>query len=146
MLFPYTPSRFCLQILYFLFDSNNSLQTYEGFGPGLGPPPRGRYPDIVKSSFAGGYGWLFCDPASERGNEVVHYFLVLDLLQIEKYTLTLCFDCFSISSEILIDFGLTFFTVLTHSGNNRENEVPSPSPKACNLIIENRKHRQSDKA
>ncbi|WP_233547764.1 hypothetical protein, partial [Parabacteroides sp. AF17-28] len=82
----------------------------------------------------------------ERGNEVVHYFLVLDLLQIEKYTLTLCFDCFSISSEILIDFGLTFFTVLTHSGNNRENEVPSPSPKACNLIIENRKHRQSDKA
>ena len=37
---------------------------------------------------------------------------ILDLLQIEKYTLTPCFDCFSISSEILIDFGLTLFTVL----------------------------------
>ncbi|RDU47599.1 hypothetical protein DWU89_18700 [Parabacteroides acidifaciens] len=92
-----------------------------------------------------GCGRLFCDPASERENGIAHYFLVLDLLLIEKYTLTPCFDCFSISSEILIDFGLTLFTILAHSDDNRENEVPSPSPKAYNLIIENRKYRQSDK-
>ena len=61
-------------------------------------------------------------------------------------TITLCFGCFSISSEILIDFGLTLFMVLTGSDDNRENEVPSLFQKACNLIIENRKHRQSDKA
>ncbi|RDU47642.1 hypothetical protein DWU89_18455 [Parabacteroides acidifaciens] len=75
-------------------------------------------------------------PAEQSLNALVQNFLVLDLLQIEKYTLTPCFDCFSISSEILIDFGLTLFTVLTGSADNRENVVPSPWRKVYNLIIE----------
>ena len=69
----------------------------------------------------------------------------LHTTNIGKCTITPSFDCFSISTEILIDFGLTLFTVLTHSDDNRENEVPSPSPKAYNLIIGNRKQQQSDK-
>ena len=76
---------------------------------------------------------------------MVQTFLVLDLLQIEKYTLTPCLDCFSISSEILIDFGLTPFTVLLSPADNRENEVRRLFQKVYNLIAENRKHRQSDK-
>ena len=52
---------------------------------------------------------------------------------------------FSISSEILIDFGLTLFMVLAFADDNRENEVPSPYRKAYNLIAENRKQQQSDK-
>ena len=55
------------------------------------------------------------------------------------------FSHFSISSEILIHFGLTLFTVLTGSDDNRENEVPSSFRKAYNLIAKNRKRRQSDK-
>ncbi|RHO64540.1 hypothetical protein DW083_21200 [Parabacteroides sp. AF48-14] len=92
-----------------------------------------------------GYKYVLLTHPPTKPALLTQIFLVLDLLQIEKYTLTPCFDCFSISSEILIGFGLTLFTVLTHSDDNRENEVPSPSPKAYNLIIGNRKQQQSDK-
>ncbi len=56
------------------------------------------------------------------------------------------FGRFSISSEILIDFGLTLFMVLTSPVDTGRNEVPGAFRKACNLITENQKRRQSDKA
>ena len=55
------------------------------------------------------------------------------------------FGRFSISSEILIDFGLTLFMVLAFTDDNKENELPNPFQKVCNLFVENRKQRQSDK-
>ncbi|RDU49713.1 hypothetical protein DWU89_07645 [Parabacteroides acidifaciens] len=63
-----------------------------------------------------------------------------------KFTITPFPGCFSISSEKLIDFELTLFTVLTCSTDNRGDEVRSSFRKACNLIAGNRKYRQSDKA
>ena len=87
----------------------------------------------------------FADDAEERRSFIVSNMPNFEPpTNKEKYNNPL-FGRFSISSEILIDFGLTLFTVLTHSDDNRENEVPSPSPKAYNLIIGNRKQQQSDK-
>ena len=62
-----------------------------------------------------------------------------------KLTITPFPGYFSISSEKLIDFELTFFMVLTCSTDNRGDEVRSPFRKGYNLIAGNRKHRQSDK-
>ena len=56
------------------------------------------------------------------------------------------FGRFSISSEILVDFGLTFFIDYPFQSDNRWSEVRSPFRKAFFLIAENRKRRQSDKA
>ena len=56
------------------------------------------------------------------------------------------FGRFSISSEKLIDFRLTLFTVLIIFTDNRWSEVCRLSEKAYNLITGNRKYRQSDKA
>ena len=64
----------------------------------------------------------------------------------KKYYNNPLFDRFSISSEILIDFGLTLFTVLIFFTDNKWSEVRRLSEKAYNLITENRKYRQSDKA
>ncbi len=55
------------------------------------------------------------------------------------------FGRFSISSEILIDFGLTLFMVSVPPADTGRNEVRSPFRKARNLIAENRKQQQSDK-
>ena len=60
-------------------------------------------------------------------------------------TITSPLGHFSISSEKLIDFGLTFFMVLACSTDNRGDEVRSPFRKAYNLITKKRKRRQSDK-
>ena len=55
------------------------------------------------------------------------------------------FGRFSISSEILIDFGLTLFMVSVPPADTGRNEVRSPFRKARNLIAENRKQQQIDK-
>ena len=49
-------------------------------------------------------------------------------------TITSPLGHFSISSEKLIDFELTFFMVLACSTDNRGDEVRSPFRKAYNLI------------
>ncbi len=62
-----------------------------------------------------------------------------------KFTITPCPFYFSISSEILIDFELTLFTVLIFFTDNRWSEVRRQSEKPCNLIAGNGKHQQSVK-
>ena len=68
----------------------------------------------------------FADDADERRSFIVSNMQNFEPpTNKEKYNNPL-FGRFSISSEILIDFGLTLFTVLTSSADNRENVVPSP--------------------
>ena len=87
----------------------------------------------------------FADDAEERRSFIVSNMPNFEPpTNKEKYNNPL-FGRFSISSEILIDFGLTLFTVLAPLFDNRKKEVRSPFRKACKLITENRKHRQSDK-
>ena len=52
---------------------------------------------------------------------------------------------FSISSKILIHFGLTFFMVYPFLSDNRWGEVRSPFWKVFFLIVGRQKCRQSDK-
>ena len=78
----------------------------------------------------------FADDAEERRSFIVSNMPNFEHpTNKEKYNNPL-FGRFSISSEILIDFGLTLFTVLTGSADNRENVVPSLWRKVYNLIIE----------
>ena len=88
----------------------------------------------------------FADDAEERRSFIVSNMPNFEHpTNKEKYNNPL-FGRFSISSEILIDFGLTLFMVLAFTDDNRENELPNPFQKVCNLFVENRKQRQSDKA
>ena len=63
-----------------------------------------------------------------------------------KNTITSLPVCFSISSEILVHLGLTFFVVLIILADNRRNGMPRSFRKTYNLIAVRRKRQQSDKA